>query len=77
MLKPKRKKEAISEASSELGISEQEFEKLAAKLASNERFVEQFLKKLDYRIARRVMLAMAGGGLLGTFMANHLLLAEE
>ena len=72
MLQSKRRKEAISEVSGELGISEQEAERLAAKLASNERFVEQFLKKLDFRIARRVMLAMAGGGLLGALIPKSL-----
>jgi len=72
MLQSKRRKEAISEVSSELGISEQEVERLAAKLASNERFVEQFLRKLDFRIARRVMLAMVGGGLLGALIPKSL-----
>jgi len=59
----KRRKQSINEASSELGIPESRVEELAAKLASNERFVEQFFKRLDYKIARRV-LAMGLGGLL-------------
>ena len=60
----RRKKEAINDVSSELGISEDQVEKLAAKLASNEKFVETFLRKVDYKVARRVLMAMVGGGLL-------------
>jgi len=68
----RRKKEAISEVSSELGIPEEQVEKLAAKLATNEKFVEVFLRKVDYKVARRVLMAMVGGGLLTLSSASAL-----